>query len=154
MSELKELRIEKKMTQQEVSEKENEILGKVAMWIAIGCFFVPIFALTMVVCGKFLIRKIKENRKSNKNTASTKNAYLEYFGGEANVTKVTKEMTRVSFEVVDLSLVNLEALKSLQIGVLIVGNTVKCSSAEPPSHYPAHRGSWQYRSDAGSNQTG
>ena len=114
----------------EVSEKENEILGKVAMWIAIGCFFVPIFALTMVVCGKFLIRKIKENRKSNKNTASTKNAYLEYFGGEANVTKVTKEMTRVSFEVVDLSLVNLEALKSLQIGVLIVGNTVKCSSAE------------------------
>ena len=44
-------------------------------------------------------------------------------------------MTRVSFEVADLSLVNLEALKSLQIGVLIVGNTVKCSSAEFASHF-------------------
>ena len=44
-------------------------------------------------------------------------------------------MTRVSVEVVDLSLVNLEALKALQIGVLIVGNTVKCSSAEFASHF-------------------
>ena len=119
----------------EVSEKENEILGKVAMWIAIGCVFVPIFALTMVVCVKFLIKKIKENRKSNTNSVSTKNVYLEYFGGEENIKKITKEMTRVSFEVADLSLVNLEALKSLQIGVLIVGNTVKCSSAEFASHF-------------------
>ena len=74
----------------EVSEKENEILGKVAMWIAIGCFFVPIFALTMVVCVKFLIKKIKENRKSNTNSVSTKNVYLEYFGGEENIKKITK----------------------------------------------------------------
>ena len=39
-------------------------------------------------------------------------------------------MSRVAVEVKDLELVNLEGLKALQIGVLIMGNTVKCSSKE------------------------
>ena len=105
-------------------------MDELAIWIAVGCFFVPIFVLTMVVCIKTLVKAIKKNHEAGKRLAAADNSHYELFGGNDNIISIKKEMTRVAVEVKDLEQVNLEGLKALQIGVLIMGNTVKCSSKE------------------------
>lgn len=112
------------------AEKAPAIMDKIALWIAVGCFFVPIFVLTMVVCIKTLIKAIKKNHEATIRLNNSNNEYYELFGGNDNIVSIKKEMTRVSVQVKDLEQVNLEGLKALQIGVLIMGNVVKCSSKE------------------------
>lgn len=105
-------------------------MDELAIWIAVGCFFVPIFVLTMVVCIKTLVKAIKKNNAAKVRLSNANNEHYELFGGNDNIISIKKEMTRVAVEVKDLDLVNLDGLKALQIGVLIMGNTVKCSSKE------------------------
>lgn len=95
--------------------------------IALICFLVPIITLLLVVFIKQLVKRIKKIKNTN-NKKEVK--YLEYFGKPENIISVSKNLTRVTVEVVDLEQVNFEKLRELNIGVLITGNTIKCSSEE------------------------
>lgn len=124
---------------------------KVAIWIAIGCFFVPIFVLTIIVCIKTLIKKRQEltklekkiatdnedevPSKSNKKSLAEKVDYYKIFGGTENIITISKELTRVSLTVNDIELVDFDQIRELKIGVLIAGNTIKCSSAELVAYF-------------------
>ena len=99
---------------------------RLVFFIVFGCCFIPIFILVMVVFFKMVFKHHKKMRKANKKLNSN---YLEFFG-EDNVLSVSKNLSRVTVEVKDVSLVNLNALKEKGIGVMITGNTIKCSSQE------------------------
>jgi len=107
---------------------------KVAIFIAIGCFVLPVLVLSFIVCGKFLIKKIKQNREINAkkryDNPKSGNDYYALFGGIDNISKITKELNRATIDVVDLGKVDFAQLKSLQIGVLVTGNQLKVSSPD------------------------
>lgn len=104
---------------------ENPELRLVFFIVFFVCF-IPIFILVMVVFIKILIKHFRRVSKAKKSSSNKK--YLDYFGGADNVMSVTKNLSRVTVEVKSLELVDLEALKSDNIGVMITGNTIKCSS--------------------------
>lgn len=95
--------------------------------IAAACLIIPVVLLLLIVFVKQLIKRIKKLSNSNNNSNVQ---YLDFFGGNENIISVTKNLTRVTVEVVDLEKVNLEKLRELGIGVFITGNVIKCSSAE------------------------
>ena len=97
------------------------------LMIAVICFLVPVIGLLFFVFIKQLVKRIRK-LKTTDNKKEVK--YLEYFGKPENIVSVSKNLTRVTVEVVDLEQVNFEKLRELNIGVLIVGNTIKCSSEE------------------------
>ena len=97
---------------------------RLVFFIVFGCCFIPIFILIMIVFFKMVFKHHKKMRNANKKGKSN---YLEYFG-EDNVLSVSKNLSRVTVEVKDVNLVNLNALKENGIGVMITGNTIKCSS--------------------------
>lgn len=99
---------------------------RLVFFIVFGCCFIPIFILVMVVFFKMVFKHHKKMRQANRKLNSN---YLEFFG-EDNVLSVSKNLSRVKVEVKDVSLVNLNALKEKGIGVMITGNTIKCSSQE------------------------
>lgn len=96
--------------------------------IAAACLIIPVVLLLLVVFVKQLIKRIKKLNNSNNKSSNVQ--YLDFFGGSENIVSVTKNLTRVTVEVVDLEKVNLEKLRELGIGVFITGNVIKCSSAE------------------------
>ena len=98
-----------------------------ALFIALGCFFIPIIILTIIVIGKMIYKATKKN-KQTKNGLDGEIKYISYFGGDNNIVNVSKDMTRVTVEVKDLEMVDFEQLRSLGVGILIAGNIVKCSS--------------------------
>lgn len=75
-----------------------------------------------------IIIKTKKRVTKSKNISSIR--YLDYFGGDDNIISVTKNLSRVTVIVKDVELVNLESIKNQGIGVMITGNTIKCSSQE------------------------
>lgn len=93
--------------------------------IALLCVFIPTFVLSIVIFVKKIIKFSKEQRINYQD-----DDYKELFGGNDNIENVEVKMTRVIIQVKDLDKVNLEGLKAMNIGVLIAGNTVKCSSKE------------------------
>mgnify|MGYP000242375730 CR=1 FL=1 len=58
-----------------------------------------------------------------------KNKYLALFG-EENIISISSNMNRVTVDVADINKVNFDGLRNLGVGVLISGNTIKCSSAK------------------------
>ncbi len=123
-----------------LAEMNTDKLGQIALFIAIFIFFIPVFLLTIIVCVKTIIKKrraykgiavpqIDKPKKSKKKNDSAVH-YEEFFGGEENIISIKKELNRVSLTVRDLELVQIDKLQELKIGVLIVGNTIKCSSSE------------------------
>lgn len=96
--------------------------------IAICCFLVPVITLLLIVFIKQLIKRIRIIKGTNNKNNTVK--YLDFFGGEENIVSVSKNLTRVTVEVVDLEKVNFEKLRELNIGVFITGNVIKCSSQE------------------------
>lgn len=105
-------------------------LWKIALIICTACFLIPVVTLSIIVVVKKIIRLLsKSPRAKLTKTNLSKDAFLALFG-EGNVVSVDVVMTRVIVEVNDVDLVNLEELKKLNIGVLIAGNTIKCSSEE------------------------
>lgn len=112
----------------EVAQKPA--LGKLAIIIALLCFLVPIVTLSIIVVIKKIIRIFKKSKKTVKsNTSLSKDDFLSLFGKD-NVISVDTVMTRVIVEVQDVDLVNIEELKKLNVGILITGNVIKCSSEE------------------------
>lgn len=99
---------------------------RLVFYIIFGCCFIPIFILVMFNFFKIVFKHRKRVIDSKKNKETQ---YLEFFG-EDNVISVSKNLSRVTIEVKDVELVNLEALKNKGIGIMITGNTIKCSSQE------------------------
>ena len=52
-------------------------MDELAIWIAVGCFFVPIFVLTMVVCIKTLVKAIKKNNAAKVGLSNANNEHYE-----------------------------------------------------------------------------
>ncbi len=112
----------------EVNNNPSEELAKLAFIIAGLCFLIPIVVLSIIVVIKKIVKIAKKTKKPAKPNLS-KDAFLALFGKD-NVISVDTVMTRVIVEVKDVDLVNFEELKKLNIGILITGNVVKCSSEE------------------------
>lgn len=119
-----------------LAEANNEKLARIALFIAIFVFFIPVFLLTIIVCIKTIIKKRRKYRgvsvpKEKGSSKKQKNAnqhYEDLFGGDDNILAIKKELNRVTLTIKDLDLVQIDKLQELKIGVLIVGNMVKCSS--------------------------
>lgn len=114
-------------------------LAKMAIFIAIFVFCVPIIILTLIVCVKTIIKKRRAYKgikipklENNKNKDVH---YEDLFGGDDNIISIKKELNRVTITVKDLELVQTSNLQELKIGILIMGNMVKCSSSEFASYF-------------------
>lgn len=91
------------------------------------CIFVPVIILLFVVLIKKIVKEAKRNRKLK---ATTGFDYEVYFGGSENIENIETKMSRVNVTVKDVEKVDFDKLKELNMGILVVGNTVKCASAE------------------------
>ena len=93
-------------------------------WILI----VPVCLIVILAIVAFVIRltkTIKLNRKG-KNKVEVSEDILLAYGGKDNIKAVSKEMTRLTVEVIDLEKVNPERIKELGAkNVLIMGNQIK-----------------------------
>lgn len=89
--------------------------------------FIPVMILLVIVLIKFIGKNIRKSKEYNK---ATQFDYESLFGGSDNIISIEVKLSRVSILVKDLDAVNLEALKEKNMGVLVSGNLVKCSSPE------------------------
>lgn len=97
--------------------------------IALILMIVPIGVLLIIAVVKFIIKNAKRNHKSVESDEDIKNKYLALFG-EENIISISSNMNRVTVDVADINKVNFDDLRNLGVGVLISGNTIKCSSAK------------------------
>lgn len=100
-----------------------------ALLIGVVCFFLPILVLAIVAFTKLAIKNIKQRKNEKPKQIDLKTKYLSLFGQD-NIKKIDKNMSRVTVEVNSLEDVNYDGLRELGVGVLITGNTIKCSSQE------------------------
>lgn len=91
------------------------------------CIFVPVIILLFVVLIKKIVKSVKRSRDFKKNAGFD---YEVYFGGSENIENVEIKMSRVNVTVKELEKVDFDKLKELNMGILVVGNVVKCASAE------------------------
>lgn len=91
------------------------------------CIFVPVIILLIVVLVKKAIKEVKRSRKLK---ATAGFDYEVYFGGSENIENIEIKMSRVNVTVKDVDQVNFDKLKELNMGILVVGNVVKCASSE------------------------
>lgn len=97
---------------------------------------VPIIIIFALIIVAIVIRIVKYNKL--KKAALNKGAdedqrtlFIEVYGGKDNIVNANYEMSRLTVEVHDLNLVNLNKLKELGAsGVLVTGNVVKASFGE------------------------
>ena len=93
-------------------------------------FFNPCCYFNNYCCYQKVIRLLSRSPQAKlRKTNLSKQAFLDLFGKD-NVISVDTVMTRVIIEVKDVELVQLEELKKLNVGILITGNVIKCSSEE------------------------
>lgn len=97
--------------------------------IALILMIVPIGVLLIIAVVKFIVKNAKRNHKKVESDEDIKNKYLALFG-EENIISISSNMNRVTVDVADINKVNFDGLRSLGVGVLISGNTIKCSSAK------------------------
>ena len=108
-------------------------------WILI----VPVCLIVILAIVAFIIRltkTIKLNRKGKKLPLVSDDLLLAY-GGKGNIKAVSKEMTRLTVEVVDLEKVNPEKIKELGAkNVLIMGNQIKSTYEDIENAYTSLNG--------------
>lgn len=108
-------------------------------WILI----VPVCLIVVLAIVAFIIRltkTIKLNRKGKKAPLVSDDLLLAY-GGKENIKAVSKEMTRLTVEVIDLEKVNPDAIKELGAkNVLIMGNQVKSTYEDIENAYASLNG--------------
>ena len=114
---------------------QSLFLDEIPMYLLLAlCIVVPIIILMIVALIIALVKRFKlihkyKDAKLDLN-ANGENIYLKLFG-EDNILNVSVEMSRVSVEVKDIEKVDTQGLKDNGAsGVLLVGNTVKCSYKE------------------------
>ena len=97
--------------------------------IALILMIVPISVLLIMAVVKFIVKNVKRNHNKVETDEDIKNKYLALFG-EENIISISSNMNRVTVDVADINKVNFDGLRNLGVGVLISGNTIKCSSAK------------------------
>ncbi len=97
--------------------------------VTLVIFGVFIGAILIVLLVKFIL-VVRKQIKTNKKFKNVNATYLPIFGGLDNIKRIERQLNRVLVEVIDMSLVNIEDLKTLNVGTQITGNVVKCSSKE------------------------
>ena len=91
------------------------------------CVFVPVIILLFVVLIKKIVKEANRAKKAKQNVGFN---YETYFGGSENILNVEIKMSRVNVTVKDVDKVDFNKLKEFNMGVLVVGNVVKCASAD------------------------
>jgi hypothetical protein len=91
------------------------------------CVFIPVVILAIFVVVKKIVKNAKRASKMKANTGVD---YEAYFGGHDNILNIEIKMSRVNVTVKDVDKVDFEQLKTMNMGVLVVGNVVKCASSE------------------------
>ena len=104
---------------------ETEPAALVPILIALIAVVVPVIILLIIITIKFIIKQTKKAR-----TKVDDFNYETYFGGADNITNVEIKLSRVNVTVKDLEKVQLEDLKNQGMGILVVGNVVKCANQE------------------------
>ena len=97
--------------------------------IAAALIIIPVSIVALIAFFKVLSKHFSRTSKKVETKADIKNKYLAPFG-EDNIVSVSVNMNRVTVEVKDINVVSFDGLRNLGVGVLIAGNTVKCSSQE------------------------
>lgn len=97
--------------------------------VILTIFGVFIGSILLVLLVKFILVVIKQIKR-NKQFKHVNATYLPIFGGLENIKNIERQLNRVLVEVIDMSLVNMEDLKVLNVGTQITGNIIKCSSKE------------------------
>ncbi len=117
---------------------ENKGINNPEVIVVLAILGVFIGTILLVLLTKFVlvvIKQIKMNKK-HKNIEAT---FLPIFGGLDNIKTIERQLNRVLVEVIDLTLVDMEALKNLNVGTQITGNIIKCSSKEMADELEKHK---------------
>lgn len=110
-------------------EKAGPGINNPEVVVTLTILGVFIGAILLVLIIKFIL-VVKKQIKTNKKIAGVEATYLPIFGGLDNITRIERQLNRILVEVADMSLVNLDDLKALNVGTQITGNVIKCSSKE------------------------
>ena len=110
-------------------EKAEVGIDNLEVIITLTIFGVFIGTILLVLLVKFIL-VVRKQVKMNKKFKNVNATYLPIFGGLDNIKRIERQLNRVLVEVNDISLVNIEDLKTLNVGTQITGNVVKCSSKE------------------------
>jgi len=116
------------------------LTGEEITLIILAVAIVPILALivySIVVALRRSSKRIekREQEISTSDDLSQIELFREVYGGKENILDVLRERGRISVQVVDIDKVQLEQLRELGAsGVLLVGNTVKCSFGDRASY--------------------
>lgn len=97
--------------------------------IAAILIIVPVSIVAIIAFVKVLIKHINRTKKSVETKQDVINKFIAPFGDD-NIVSMNVNMNRVTVEVKDINAVSFDGLRNLGVGVLISGNTVKCSSQE------------------------
>lgn len=97
--------------------------------IAAILIIVPVSIVAIIAFVKVLIKHINRTKKNVETKQDIKNKFIAPFGDD-NIVSMNVNMNRVTVEVKDINAVSFDGLRNLGVGVLISGNTVKCSSQE------------------------
>ena len=110
-------------------EKAGAGINNPEVVVTLTILGVFIGAILLVLIIKFIL-VVKKQIKTYKKIAGVEATYLPIFGGLDNITRIERQLNRILVEVADMSLVNLDDLKALNVGTQITGNVIKCSSKE------------------------
>jgi phosphotransferase system IIB component len=83
--------------------------------------------LVLVAIVVLILNKSKKTKSSSSTTLQhfSDSLLLEYLGGSKNVKQLSINNQRVSIELVDIALMDVEKIKSLEISVMLLKNNVK-----------------------------
>jgi len=100
---------------------------------------IAIILILVVVASAIRFKKYRDfNKEVDKNKAvdpEQQEIFFKSYGGKDNIINVSHELSRITVEVKDIELVNLESLQALGAkGVLVMGNTVKASFGDRASY--------------------
>jgi len=91
---------------------------------------VPIMLLSFFVFFRLFYKGLKEQKPKERLEIET-GIIFDALGGKENILLVEREMSRVTFTLQDIELVQKDGLSNLgATGVLLVGNKVKCNFKE------------------------
>jgi phosphotransferase system IIB component len=110
-------------------EKAEVGIDNLEVIITLTVLGVFIGSILLVLLVKFIL-VVRKQIKMNKKFKHVNATYLPIFGGLDNIKRIDRQLNRVLVEVIDVSLVNIEELKVLNVGTQITGNVIKCSSKE------------------------
>lgn len=110
-------------------EKAEVGIDNLEVIITLTIFGVFIGTILLVLLVKFVL-VVRKQIKMNKKFKNVNATYLPIFGGLDNIKRIERQLNRVLVEVIDISNVNIEDLKALNVGTQITGNIIKCSSKE------------------------